>query len=305
MLINSLLRWTLIYLAATWSVSAAELSPIEAEIEAIYAQYANSEDNAELEPIKALKTRALDGSVRDQRAFWYALCVMHSARQEKAEAQEALTAMLALQQQHHDPSLAADTRVCEAQVAEANNRVHDAFRLFESAFELSQQPVDAFAMYRVGVSYAGAASRRGEYEKALKALQTAYRGADLLGDVKRQLTIHASMAWAQFELNQPETALATYAAAKKLALQHKLERIHMWLINNEAVVMTTLNRLDEAQQLYEQVLEQSQRYASEEGVLTAYINLSDIQLRKKNYAEAERLALIGLQQAPENRLEEA
>ncbi len=307
MLRSFLLNFALAFIMLNGVARATVLSPVEAEIERIYAQYVNGSEYAELEPIKALESRARDGDVRDQRAFWYSLCVMYGNTEQRDEAQNALHEMQQLAKRYpENVSVAADTLVCESNIAMMNKKSREALQLRQQAFEMVQEKGgDGFALYHAGVTYGGHSARQGDYDKGIAAMQMALRGADMLRDFNRFTMAQSSMAWFQFQFNQPEAALATYAAAKKTALDHHLVMLYQSLLNDEAVVLTTLGRYAEAQKAYESGLQYGEETNNIGAVLTAYVNLADIHLRQKNFTEAERYALLGLRRVPEGKQQDS
>jgi diguanylate cyclase (GGDEF)-like protein len=210
----------------------------------------------------------------------------------------AVADRLADEAQHtNDPGTLAAALLIRSAIESSTGDAATSTALAREAHDLAAKADDEYLRYWAALALGTSARTRGLSEEALSSLQEALSLAEATDDPHRRSSAHYQLSVLQFGLKNAPAALAASLAAFKDGEAAKSAYAMANARMAESAVMELLGRPTREVAAMEEALAIARTARSAPAEARALVNLSDIRLRRKQYAEALDLALHSLQLA--------
>lgn len=197
----------------------------------------------------------------------------------------------------HDPASLAAALLIRSAIESSTGDAATSTALAREARELAGKSDDAYLRYWAALALGTSARMRGLPEEALTSLQEALSLAEAMDDAYRRSNALYQLSVLQLALKNGPAALAASLAAFE---EGEAARNAYAMANArmaESAVMELLQRPGREVAAMEEALAIARTSRSEVGEARALVNLADIRLRRKQYADGLRLARRALQLA--------
>ncbi len=262
-------------LAATPESAALRFTAFESAMDAIANDPALADDAARLAALRQLDEREDADLPAHQALVGLYRCYLHQVLKD-GELDAHLRQLQRAARQSADADLLASAAYCEQYAAQAagddGRRREATFR----AWRYVRSAQSATLRYWISIDYSDVAITLGRSDEAAEAAQTALDVARANGALQREIFSLGNLALAQSDLGFHEHAIRNNRQALVLAGDHNR---YLYLQLNRGYILMNANQLEEARQLYEQIVARARTENDIPARLAAQINLAEIHAR--------------------------
>ena len=247
--------------------------------------------------LAAMLPRAIAASAGERRYVQALYGQSHVLTGDTADAAELADRLADDAARTHDLATRATALLIRSAIESTSGDTSRSRAFAQEARELAAKTGDDYLRYWAALSLGTTARMLGQHEVALANLQEALSLAEAAADPYRRSTAHYQLSVLQNSLRNGPAALAASLAAYR---DGDAARSAYAMVNGriaESAVMELLGRPARELAAMEEALAIARTARSEVAEARALVNLSDIRLRRRQYAEALDLARRSLQLA--------